>query len=172
MNLFGLFKRDTKSEPLLPEHPFQHCNNLIAGMKTKADHNKREALLCFLLVIGASLVAPLFVTLGEGLWLGKIVPSALSLLAAGATAWLQLRKPQQLWTIYRSAQRELEDCAARYQYQIDDFAEAGTRDKRLAKQVADIALGVHHQWVPLVPNPEKLLLGEKPKKDSLSPKSL
>ena len=148
-------------ETKLTTSPIDYCNQICASLKTKADHNKRESLLSFILVISASLLAPLCVTLGEGLLLGKIIPSVLSLSAAGATAWLQLRKPQQLWTLYRSAQRELEDCSARHIYQIGAFSDLGTRDKLLATKVADIAISVHRQWVPLVPNPEKLKITEK-----------
>lgn len=151
------------------ELPIDYCNRIAAGMTSKADHNKRESLICFLLVIASTLAAPLFVTLGQGLLWEKVIPSVLSLLAAGATAWLQLRKPQQLWTLYRSAQRGLEDCAARYNHLIGDYSDAATRDKILAEKVADIAIAVHHQWVPLVPNPEKLQLLEKaPKRTAIA----
>lgn len=149
------------SKDVTTEPPIEFCNRVSSGLKKKADHNKIESLLCFLLVIVSTLVAPLFVTLGTGLVFGKIIPSILSLLAAGATAWLQLRKPQQLWTLYRSAQRELEDYAARFNYQLGEFEDSSTREKLLAAKVADIAIGVHHQWVPLVPNPEKLQIVEK-----------
>src|SRR5829696_1738539 len=96
------------------EAPLEFCDRLIRGFSTKADKKKIEAVACFLLVITSTLSAPLFVTLGTGVLWGKVVPSALSLAAAGATAWLQLRKPQQLWTMYRSAQRELEDHRTRF----------------------------------------------------------
>jgi len=78
----------------LPESVEEFCTTTLCGFEAKANHNKRESLGMFILVIVCTLVAPLFVTLGDGLWLGKVVPSVLSLLAAGATSWLQLRKPQ------------------------------------------------------------------------------
>jgi hypothetical protein len=164
MRLFSFLDRNVKPRSQLPEKPIDHCLNLIEAIKSKADHNKNEALFCLVLVIGASLVAPLFVTLGEGLFFGKIVPSALSLLAAGSTTWLQVRKPQQLWAIYRSAQRELEDCAASYTYRIGEYEQPESREKLLAKNVLDIAMGVHHKWVPLVPNPESLQIADNKKR--------
>jgi hypothetical protein len=140
--------------------PLEYCIETAAGFKLKADHNKCESLWCFFGVILFTLTGPLFVTLGEGIFLGKVAPSVLSLSAAGLTAWIQLRKPQQLWTLYRSAQRELEDAATRYRYGIGEFEDTVEREKNLAKKVADVAIGVHHQWVALVPNPEKLQLAE------------
>jgi hypothetical protein len=134
----------------------QLCQRLIEHYRIKADHNKAETLRCFYLVISCTLVTPLFITLGPGLWLGKIVPSILSLIAAGATAWLQQRKPQQLWSLYRTAQRELEVQALKHQYRIDEYEQANEPDKVLAKNVAAVVLNTHRQWVPIVPSPDQL----------------
>lgn len=131
------------------------CLRHIAAFKKKADHNKSESLACFIIVIVATLVSPLFITLGVGIVWGKILPSLLSLLAAASTAWLQLRKPQQLWVLYRSAQRNLEDNWNRYRYVLDIYA-SPDRDKLLAAATADIAIDMHRKWVPLVPGPESL----------------
>jgi hypothetical protein len=130
----------------------EFCDATIAGFRKKADHNKLESQGCFLMVIGATLATPLFVTLGDGLVLGKIIPSGLSAIAAGATAWLQLRKPQHLWALYRSAQRELEDHKTRHNYRIGAYAIASDPDLLLAERVADVAINVHHQWLPMVPS--------------------
>lgn len=132
------------------------CQRTIDGLKRKSDHNKREALWTFIAVIVTTLSTPMFVTLGSGVFWGKVVPSVLSLAAAGCTAWLQQRKPQQLWAMYRTAQRELEDHLTRHRFALAPYEEAGAPDKMLAERVAEIALGLHYQWVPLVPNPDGL----------------
>src|SRR6266404_2313573 len=132
------------------------CERHISAMTRKASHNKHESLWSFYLIIGPSLSAPLFVTLGQEWILGKLVPSMLSLVAAAAMAWLQLRKPQQLWSTYRTAQRELEDQKNRFTYRIGVYADDPEPERLLAKNVADIAIGVHHHWVSLVPSPEQL----------------
>jgi hypothetical protein len=132
------------------------CRRTIEGFAAKAAHNKRESQTCFMVVVLCTAVVPLFITLGEGFWWGKAIPAALSTLAAIATAWLQLRKPQQLWTLYRSAQRELEDQETKRQFLIDEYATDPDPDKLLASKVAVIALNAHHQWVPMVPNPDHL----------------
>src|SRR6266481_8142265 len=137
------------------EDPLAFCERHILGMKRTADHNKQESLWSFYFVIGPSLLAPLFVTFGSEWICGKLIPSALSLAAAGSIAWLQLRKPQQLWSIYRSAQRELEDQKNRFLYRIGAYANDLDPGKLLATKVSDIAIGTHHQWVLLVPSPEQ-----------------
>lgn len=136
------------------ENAEQYCNRILAAMQKKADHNKTESLNAFLLTIVSSLAAPLFVTLGDTTFVGKVVPSILSLAAAGSTAWLQLRKPQQLWSLYRSAQRELEHAQVQYRFKLGDFENAENPEKILADKGSQIALHVHHKWTALVPNPE------------------
>jgi len=132
------------------------CRRTIRGIRKKADHNKSEALRCFVMVIICTLTPPLFITLGPGTLWGKVVPSVLSLFAAGATAWLQLRRPQQLWGLYRTAQRELEDQETKHRFRLAEYEGAPDPDKLLAERVAAVALNLHQQWIPLVPNPETL----------------
>jgi hypothetical protein len=159
-----------ESDPSPSESPVEFCERKISHFKQKADHNKAEALRCFIVTIACTLSTPIFVTLGSGLWVGKIIPSVLSLLAAAATAWLQLRKPQQLWSLYRTTQRELEDRQVRHRYHVGEFRDVADPDKLLAEKVADIALAAHQQWALLVPTPEKVKglaagptpLGEEP----------
>ncbi len=134
----------------------EYCNNTIVHFRHKADRNKDESLYCFLLVIVSTLLVPVFITLGQGLWLGKAIPSILSLIAAGATSWLQLRKPQQLWALYRTTEKQLEDHLTKYQFKLGEYAETKYPDKVLAEQVAAIKLNTHQQWVGFVPKPENL----------------
>jgi hypothetical protein len=138
------------------------CRKTIEGFAAKAAHNKRESQVCFMAVVFCTGVVPLFITLGEGFWWGKAVPATLSTFAAIATAWLQLRKPQQLWSLYRGAQRELEDHFTKRQYLIGEYETEPNPDKLLATRVAAIALNVHNQWVPMVPNPDHLKVSTEP----------
>ncbi|WP_457280909.1 DUF4231 domain-containing protein [Polaromonas sp. P5_D5] len=139
----------------------QFADDTLRGFKRKSDHNKSESLACFALVVVCSLVSPLFVTLGEGAFLGKIVPSVLSLSAAASTAWLQLRKPQSLWSLYRDCQRRIEDHVYKYQYHLGPYATDDTeRSRLLADAVRAVAWDAHQRWLPLVPTPEAV--GTKP----------
>lgn len=136
--------------------PLELCTETTTAFKQKANHNKNEALNCFRIVMTATLLTPIFITLGPELWLGKVLPSVLSALAAASTAWLQLRKPQQLWALYRSCQRKLEDQQMRYTYEIEPYAGNTAPDKLLAERVALICMEAHDKWLPIVPNPENM----------------
>lgn len=144
------------SDAFALESAIELCTRTINGIKEKSDHNKDESLFCFSLIVFATLTAPLFITLGEGIILGKIIPSVLSLTAAGATAWLQLRQPQQLWALYRTAQRQLEDQRTRYQYKIGEYETVDDPDKLLVEHIANITIELHYSWLPLLPKTENL----------------
>lgn len=132
------------------------CLEKIVHFKEKAKHNKSEALWCFRIIMGSTLLIPLFLSLGFDDWTSKVVPSLLSALAAFCTAWIQLRKPQELWSLYRTAQRELEDQLVKYQYRIDEYQISESVDKLLAQNVAEISFKSHKKWVGIVPSPENL----------------
>ncbi len=145
----------------------EYCKSVINSFKSKATHNKNESICFFWVSMGGALLAPLFVTLGEDIanFLGnygsvflfsKLIPSILSIAVAFSTAWLQLRKPQQLWALYRTSQRELENCLSEFQYKINDFENCTDTEKLLAQKVSKIALAAHYDWLPMVPNPENL----------------
>jgi len=126
------------------------------GFKEKANHNKDESLWSFTAILIASLVAPLFITLGTNEFVGKIIPSILSVIAAGLTSWLQLRKPQKLWAMYRSAQRNIEDQIVKFTYTIGEYKQAESPESLLAEKVAEIALNAHNEWTSVIPSPENL----------------
>jgi hypothetical protein len=150
----------------IPEDRFDsaldYYKSVRKGLREKANH-KLEAQTCFAAIIVCTLLAPLFVTLGDGVVLAKIVPSLLSVTAGGLTSWLQLRKPQRLWVLYRRAQREMEEQKANYDFKDGDFADAVEPDKLLARKVTHVARWVHDSWEGLVPEPEMLSSGHAKK---------
>jgi hypothetical protein len=133
----------------------EYAQRILGGFSAKAAHNKKESLACFIGVIVTTLAVSVFVAFGEGRTYGKIVPVCLSLIATALSTWLQFRKPHQLWGIYRSAQRYIEDHLVRYHFGLEEYSD-GDKDKLLARNVAAIALAAHEQWVPLIPSPEGL----------------
>ena len=149
-----------RKDVTVPEDKFdsalEYYKSVRKGMREKANHNKMEAQICFATIIACTLLAPLFVTLGEGVFLAKVLPSFLSVAAGGLTSWLQLRKPQRLWVLYRRAQRELEEQKANYDFKDEDFADAEEPDKLLARKVTHVARWVHNSWEGLVPEPDML----------------
>ncbi|HEK0906694.1 TPA: DUF4231 domain-containing protein [Pseudomonas putida] len=145
-----------KKEVLDNSTPEKFCKSLIAGFKVKAKHNKQESMFFFMLTMLGSLAAPLFVTLGgDDFILTKVIPSILSALVAFGTAWLQLRKPQHLWALYRGCQRKLEDNLYRYKFKVGDYA-GGDVNVLLAERCADIAMEAHNEWLPIMPRGENL----------------
>lgn len=139
-----------------PDDAQAFCRAKIEHFAAKAGHNKRESQACFMIVVLCTGAVPLFITLGEGFLWGKAVPATLSTLAAIAAAWLQLRRPQQLWSLYRSAQRELEDHETRRRFLLAEYGTDSDPDRLLALRVAAIVWKAHNQWVPMVPNPDHL----------------
>jgi len=143
----------------MPES-IDYAEKIAKAFKEKADHNKNESLACFSLILIASLSAPLFITLGEGDIWGKAIPSILSVVAAGLTSWLQLRKPQKLWSMYRGSQRMIEDHITKYKFKIGDYKAHNEPDSLLAEKVAEIALNAHNEWISVIPSPESISLKE------------
>lgn len=137
-----------------------YCSDLIAAIKSKAEHNKNESLWCFMAIVICTTAVPVLVMLGDSFWFAKVLPSTLSAFATGLTAWLQLRKPQQLWALYRTAQRELEDHQTRYRHRLDAYGPATDRHKILAENAADIAIDLHYDWLPVVPTVQQLSKSE------------
>lgn len=137
------------------------ANAAINHFRTKADHNKLESLFFFFIIVTFSLLSPMFVMLGDGLIVGKIIPSCLSLVVAASTAWLQLRKLQHLWAIYRDSQRKIEDVLCRYQFNLGEFSvDEVEKTRLLADSTRAISWEAHTRWLPLVPNPESVTRSE------------
>lgn len=147
--------------------PIEWCEAIRLEFKRKADHNKRESLLCFWFSVVGSIVTPLFVTMGEqiSMLLGisdfefvfsKLIPSVLSVLVATSAAWLQLRKPNNLWVLYRTAEKYIESETISYTYKVGEYKDCTNTDARLISRVLDRYSSAHEAWTTLVPNPEEL----------------
>jgi len=134
----------------------EFCKDRIRHFETKADHNKKEALAFFIALIFCTLASPLFIALGQDVFLSKVVPSVLSTVATGCAVWLQQRKPQQLWSLYRTMQRQLENELNGFEFLISDYRESTEPEKLLAERTAVICANAHQLWVPLIPSPDSL----------------
>ncbi|TMO84425.1 DUF4231 domain-containing protein [Pseudoalteromonas spongiae] len=132
----------------------------LEHFKLKASHNKFESLWCFRLIMVCTLSAPLFVSLTDGFWTSKVTPSVLSAIAAFSTAWLQLRKPQELWSLYRGAERVIENQITHYDFLSGLYKdlEKNDADQLLVEKISQIKLDTHKTWKSNVPNHNHLKL--------------
>jgi Protein of unknown function (DUF4231) len=98
---------------------------------------------------------PIFLLAFNDTFWGKIIPSILSAMAAAATAWLQLRKPQHLWGIYRTAQRQLENELLKFQHKLGEYV-GEDRDKIFIASQIRLFEEVHSRWASILPNIDDL----------------
>lgn len=135
--------------------PLNYALNKIEHFKGKANHNKRESLWGFRLIMTFSLISPVFVAYGEGDLYSKILPSIFSLCAALGTAWLQLRKPQELWSLYRTYQRQIENEVDLYSFDVTPYQNVIEKDQLLVKNVSSLVLQSNSEWRTKVPQIEQ-----------------
>ncbi|WP_234913539.1 DUF4231 domain-containing protein [Vibrio anguillarum] len=130
------------------EQPINFIEGWIEHFSKKSSHNKSESLTCFRLIMICSISAPMFISLADTYAFSKVTPSVLSGVAAFCTAWLQLRKPQILWSKYKTAQRALEAVKAQYQFELDDFSTLCDldRDKLLVSKTIDVVNKANESW--------------------------
>jgi hypothetical protein len=131
------------------------CENMAKELSQKANHNKKESLWSFKLIMTLTLVTPILINIADDWIWGKLLPSICAAIASFLTAWLKLRKPESLWGLYRSSQREIENEIRYYQSDISPYG-VGDSGKILIKNVTEIFNNTHIGWLKLVPSAEGL----------------
>lgn len=127
------------------------------GIKEKADSNKNLSTFLFLVVLVSTVLSPLLILIGTGDILTKIVPSSLMAAAALASYWIQLRKPQERWVIYRTAQRQIEFEIDQFLHGNGQYEVSSNPERLLADRVSQRALQLHYEWIPVVPRSEHVM---------------
>ncbi|MCF7515119.1 DUF4231 domain-containing protein [Pseudoalteromonas sp. L23] len=136
-----------------------YAMNQLQHFQEKASHNKFESLWCFKFIMLFTLSSPLLVSLAEGFWLSKVLPSILSALAAFLTAWLQLRKPQELWALYRGAERIIEMNLVKYDFSLGEYKnKSGDADQVLIETISQLKINTHESWKNNIPTKSELKL--------------
>ncbi|MGK0254966.1 MAG: hypothetical protein ACI9OE_002482 [Mariniflexile sp.] len=130
----------------------EYCQSKINEFEKKAKHNKFESLWSFKIMMVSSLAIPLFVSYGIGDFWNKVFPSVLSLTCAFLTAWIQLRKPQKLWKLYRTSQRELEKELDLYKFKAGKYSESSKADELLISEFTNKSIHINASWAKLVPS--------------------
>lgn len=92
-----------------------------------------------------------------------MVPSVCAALASFLTAWIKLRKPESLWSLYRTGQRQIEKELRYYKSGITPY-NGNEPDKKLVENVSKIFDKTHTGWLKLVPNAEDLVTESSPDK--------
>ena len=136
-------------ESVSPE--LEYARSTRDGIKKKADANKRGATLLLLVVLSATAIAPILILMPLPDVGSKFLPAFLTATAALAAGWSQLRKPQERWIVYRTAQREIEFEIDQYSYGNGHYSNDDTRDSVLADRISKRALQLRFEWVPMVP---------------------
>jgi Protein of unknown function (DUF4231) len=131
-----------------------YARRTLAGVTAKAASNKRLTTFLFLTILIPTTVSPILILAANDPLAAKVLPSILSACAAVASAWIQLRKPQERWAIYRTAQREVEFEIDQYQFGNGRYAEPAGRGSLLADAVSKRALQLHFEWLPIAPRAE------------------
>jgi len=125
--------------------------------RRKADHNKRESLSILASVLVLSSAVPLLIAFGTDEVSAKFIPATLSLVSGVGTAWLQLRRPQELWRVYRGTQRQIEFSMSNFQFSVEDYNIGEVAASQLlVKEVSRALCATHQTWEGLVPDVERM----------------
>lgn len=134
------------------------CKSVAASISAKADTNKARARTLSTALVASTAVIPLFLVLSElwtagsaaALFVGKVIPAALAVVAAVIARIVQFEQPHQRWTLYRRWHRRFEMEALRYQTRIDPYT-GDDRDAILAEKLVAGQLELDREWASLVP---------------------
>lgn len=143
---------------------YDYSKKVLKGIEGKAIKNKNETTRLFLVVTIATVLSPILILLPLNIFFSKITPAILTGCAALATSWIQIRKPQERWAMYRTAQREIEFQLDQYDFSNGEYIDVQDKDSLLADNVSKRALQLHYEWLPVAPKFEEL---QKTRKSSL-----
>jgi hypothetical protein len=140
----------------MPENVIDYANRTLNGIKEKAKRNKRGSTIFFLCLLIPTAITPILILLPFGDILTKYIPAAITALASFSSAWMQLRKPQERWVLYRTAQREIEFEVDQYSYGLGSYSDPKTKDEILADRISKRALQLHYDWIPIFPKAKEI----------------
>ena len=129
------------------------CQHISEGLNKKANHNKRESLWGFKLIMLSTLTTPVLLNISDDWIVSKLIPSVFALIASFFTAWIKLRKPESLWGLYRTSQRKIENEIRYYQFSLSPY-DTENADEILIKNVTEIYDKTHDNWLNIIPNIE------------------
>ena len=102
------------------------------------------------MLTAATALIPVFIGLASNFWLGRVVPSVFAALAAIGTAWVQIERPHERWSLYRRYHRAFQMDRILYVNGVDPY----NRDDRDTVLIERLTLGqmeLHDEWAGLLP---------------------
>ncbi len=138
------------------ETAIDYAKKICRGIKKKADGNRLQSTFLFITVLAVTVFSPILILMSLGDLYSRFLPAILTACAAFATGWLQLRKPQERWVLYRTAQREIEFEIDQYIYGNGNYEKENDKDAVLAGRVSKRALNLHYEWAPMIPSASEL----------------
>ena len=134
---------------ILEENSIQYALRHRDYFKNKSNKNKRISNKLLIIIILSSVLTPVFILVSADFWISKLLPSVLGAAAAFSSYWIQLKKPQEKWILFRSAQRQIEYEIDIYKFNLSNLSQKDL-EKSLAMKVSQINLEAHQNWIPLL----------------------
>lgn len=129
------------------------CEKVRLSIGLKADRNKRRARWATLALAGSTVLIPVTIVVSGryfDFWLGKVAPSILAAITALVTAWVQIERPHERWSLFRRYQRLLEGDELLYKTHAPPF-NGEDRDTDFAATLARRQMDLHDEWAGLLP---------------------
>lgn len=133
-------------------------------VEKKANKNRRNSNFLIGIVIVSAAISPILILFQSdkylaGFWIdfvSKILPACFTSLAAIASSWIQLRKPQERWVMQRTIEKEIESEIIQFKYEIGKYENQKKKEAILVKEVNDLLLKLHYKWSKIIPTAKDL----------------
>jgi hypothetical protein len=145
-----------RDEPTVavPRTAVEECDRLIDAYARHANRQRNLAWLASLLIIFASSLIPVSIVLSTATGdfaFGKLLPSLLAAVAAGAAGAAHIVRPYDRWRIFNRQRYLLEAERLSYMHRLGDYA-FGDADRLLLNRIVEAHRAVTDEYQTLVPS--------------------
>lgn len=139
------------------------AENIRKEFQEKADKNKKSTDNLFRTILITTIFSPVLILFPFDMYFpesisqlfSKVIPAILTGITAFSTGWLNIKKPQDKWTLYRTAQREVELELTYYENSVNGYT-LENREKKIIEETTRIYKDKHFAWVKIVPKLDDL----------------
>lgn len=161
--MLDCFKKRKRKE-LTELSPLEYSCFVKNEVKNKANKNKTKTILLFFIILFTTIFTPLLILVPYDdylsgftlVFVSKILPALLTSIGGISSGWLQLRKPQEKWIIYRTYQREIEKSIIDFTHNINGYTD-DNKEKKIVETVSEKHKDLHSEWVKKAPKLEDIL---------------